>query len=100
MQRYGNYAVAVRLVEAAAVKAIASGSQDRTMSAISHRMSASAPSNSATYLIGAASVSICRPLAITAGARELSYLLLRRAESGSEPKAARSGCRIIMFCAR
>jgi hypothetical protein len=52
--------------EAAAVSAIASGSQHRTMSAINQRMarslSVSAPINSATYRIGAGSESICRPL--------------------------------------
>src|SRR5260370_22610544 len=56
-----------RRADAATVSAIASGSQHRTMNAISHRIarseSVSIPSISATYLIGAASVSICRPLA-------------------------------------
>ncbi|SRR6266481_2743665 len=46
--------------DAAAVSAIASGSQQSTMSVISHliarSLSVSAPTNSATYLIGAASV--------------------------------------------
>jgi hypothetical protein len=50
-----------RLAAAAAVRAMASGSLHRTMRAISHRIArsllASAPSSSATYRIGAASVS-------------------------------------------
>jgi hypothetical protein len=59
-----------RLAEAAAVRAIANGSQHSTMSAISHRiarsLSVSAPMSSATYLIGALSVSICRPASVDA----------------------------------
>jgi len=58
-----------RRAEAAAVSAMASGSQHNTMSAISHRigrsLSVSAPTSSATYRIGAASVSIRRPCAAT-----------------------------------
>jgi len=53
---------------AAAVSAIASGSQHNTIKAMSHRIarslssSAPTPTNSATYFVGAASVSIWRPL--------------------------------------
>jgi hypothetical protein len=53
--------------EAAAVSAIASGSQHKTIIAMSHRIarsqSASVPMNSATYRMGAAFVSICLPFA-------------------------------------
>jgi hypothetical protein len=52
--------------DVAAVNAIASGSQHSTIRAMSHRIarseSVSAPSNPATYRMGAASVSACRPL--------------------------------------
>jgi hypothetical protein len=62
-------AVVYRRADAAAVNEIASGSQHSTMSAISHRiarsLSVSAPRSSATYRIGATSVSTCRPLAAT-----------------------------------
>jgi hypothetical protein len=58
--------------EAAAVRAIASGSQHKTMSATSHRiarsLSVSAPTSSATYRIGAVSASI-RRLCATSEAR-------------------------------
>src|SRR5258708_25753791 len=51
-----------RCAAAAAVNAMASGSQHRTIRAISHRiafsLSVSAPSSSATYRMGAASVSM------------------------------------------
>jgi hypothetical protein len=53
-----------RRADAAAIKAIASGSRRRTMSVISHRvarsLSVSSPTNAATYRMGAASVSILR----------------------------------------
>jgi hypothetical protein len=64
-----------RRADAAAVSVMASGSQMRTMSAISHRiarsLSVSAPTSSATRRMGAASVSICRPLGDHAGAFRL-----------------------------
>jgi hypothetical protein len=70
-----NYTLVDRSAEAAAVKAMASGSQHKTMSAMSHRIalseSVSAPTSSATYLIGALSVSICRPLAPRAARSDL-----------------------------
>lgn len=51
-----------RRTDAAAVNVIGKGSQHRTINAMSNRiarsLSVSDPSNSATYLIGAASVSI------------------------------------------
>jgi hypothetical protein len=54
-----------RRAEAAAVSAIASGSQHCTISDISHRIarseSVSTPANSATFRMGAVSVAACRP---------------------------------------
>ena len=78
-----------RRAEAAAVNAMASGSQHRTISAISHRMarslSVSEAISSATWLIGVVWVSLCRPLAAT-----LSCSAYRAAKLGSQLSYSRS----------
>jgi len=54
-----------RRADAPLVSAIASGSQQRTISAINHRIARSLSVSVPTYRMGAAPVSICRPLAAT-----------------------------------
>jgi hypothetical protein len=65
-----------RRAEAAAVNAIASGSQHNTIKAISHRiafsLSVAAPMSSATYRIGAAAVCFSRMNCANAGMKTLS----------------------------
>jgi hypothetical protein len=79
--------------EAAAVNAIACGSQHRTMSAISRRiarsLSVSAPTSSATYLIGAASVSIRRLCAAREARSALPRAPASRLLSSARPARVR-----------
>lgn len=89
-------AVVYRRADAAAVNAIASGSQHSTIRAISHRIacsgSVSTPSSLATYRTGAASVSCYPPLAVTL-ARSLCRLAKVAATSVRSPTSpARALC--------